>query len=89
VVDALVTGVHEPGTSHRHLLGAFAGGSVLRRMHAALAQSGYRSHEFGDSVLLARIRRCCGNRCLGRRRAGTVPKAGRPGHDPWPRIVSR
>jgi S-adenosylmethionine:tRNA ribosyltransferase-isomerase len=54
VVDALLTGVHQPGDSHYELLRAFAGDAVLARMSAALEQHGYRSHEFGDSVLLRR-----------------------------------
>jgi S-adenosylmethionine:tRNA ribosyltransferase-isomerase len=54
VVDALLSGAHQPGESHYELLRAFAGESVLRRMTAALEQQGYRTHEFGDSVLLAR-----------------------------------
>ncbi len=58
VVDALVTGVHEPGDSHYQLLRAFAADPVLRRMTAALELGGYRCHEFGDSVLAwARLRR--------------------------------
>jgi S-adenosylmethionine:tRNA ribosyltransferase-isomerase len=52
VVDAIVTGVHEPGDSHYELLRAFAGEPLLRRMTAALESGGYRSHEFGDSVLV-------------------------------------
>ena len=52
VVDAIVTGVHEPGTSHYELLRAFAGDGVLRRATAVLERCGYRTHEFGDSVLL-------------------------------------
>ncbi len=54
VVDAIVTGVHEPGDSHYELLRAFADEPVLRQMTAELEQGGYRSHEFGDSVLLER-----------------------------------
>lgn len=54
VVDAVVTGVHQPGDSHHDLLRAFAPGAVLERMSAALERQGYRSHEFGDSVLLVR-----------------------------------
>ncbi len=56
VVDAIVTGVHEPGETHYELLRAFASHAVLGRAHAVLEQLGYRSHEFGDSVLLARQR---------------------------------
>lgn len=52
VVDAIVSGAHEPGESHYELLRAFASGGVLQRMSEALSQYGYRSHEFGDSVLI-------------------------------------
>src|SRR5882672_4231512 len=54
VVDAIVTGTHEPGSSHYELLRAFAGGALLERVTAALEQGGYRTHEFGDSLLLVR-----------------------------------
>ena len=56
VVDAIVTGVHESGESHYELLRAFASDAVLEHARAVLEQHGYRSHEFGDSVLLARQR---------------------------------
>jgi len=52
VVDALVSGTHEPGTSHHALLQAFANEDVLDRADAALERLGYRTHEFGDSVWL-------------------------------------
>ena len=54
VVDAIVSGVHEPGDSHYELLRAFADDAMLRRMSTALDDHGYRTHEFGDSVLLER-----------------------------------
>jgi len=54
VVDRIVTGVHEAGSSHYQLLRAFASDAVLERMSVVLEQSAYRWHEFGDSVLLAR-----------------------------------
>lgn len=54
VVDAIVTGVHQPGDSHFELLRAFADDSTLARLTAALERHGYRSHEFGDSVLVTR-----------------------------------
>jgi len=53
VVDAVLTGVHEPGESHYELLRAFTSDAVLRRMSAALETNAFRSHEFGDSVLVA------------------------------------
>ena len=52
IVDAVVTGTHEPGTSHHELLRAFVGDDVLRVAVAALEARGYRTHEFGDSMLV-------------------------------------
>jgi S-adenosylmethionine:tRNA ribosyltransferase-isomerase len=52
VVDAILSGTHEPGTSHYDLLRAFADESTLRRADQALDQGGFRTHEFGDSVLI-------------------------------------
>ncbi len=56
VVDALVSGTHEPGSSHHELLRAFIGDATLDRIDAALESPsfGYRTHEFGDSVLVER-----------------------------------
>lgn len=56
VVDMIVSGTHEPGTSHHDLLRAFADDSAMRAMNAALDSGGFRAHEFGDSVLIARQR---------------------------------
>jgi S-adenosylmethionine:tRNA ribosyltransferase-isomerase len=52
IVDALLTGMHEPSESHYRLLGAFAPRAVLERAWAHALASGYRSHEFGDLALL-------------------------------------
>jgi len=54
VVDMILTGVHEPGTSHYELLHAFADAATLDRAIDELSSRGYRTHEFGDSVLIAR-----------------------------------
>ena len=54
VVDAILSGTHEPGASHYELLHAFADTTVLRRAHDALERAAYRTHEFGDSVLIER-----------------------------------
>ncbi len=71
VVDAILSGTHEPGSSHYELLRAFAdehepGSShyellrafadeaTLRRADRELEAGGYRTHEFGDSVLIER-----------------------------------
>ena len=52
VVDAVITGTHEPGSSHHELLRAFAGDDVLQAAGVALDARGYRTHEFGDSLLV-------------------------------------
>lgn len=54
VVDAIVTGTHEPGSSHYDLLRAFAGAELLGDVSATLDKHGYTTHEFGDSLLLHR-----------------------------------
>ena len=56
VVDVLVSGTHEPGPSHHELLRAFVGERTLARIDAALEDGGWRTHEFGDSVWIARER---------------------------------
>ncbi len=52
VVDAILSGTHEPGTSHYELLRAFLEDSTLERATAELTARGYKTHEFGDSVLI-------------------------------------
>jgi S-adenosylmethionine:tRNA ribosyltransferase-isomerase len=52
VVDGLLTGIHEPGTSHFELTQAFASAGLLERAQAHAAALGYLSHEFGDSMLI-------------------------------------
>jgi S-adenosylmethionine:tRNA ribosyltransferase-isomerase len=52
VVDAIISGVHEPDTSHYQLLRAFASDNVLRSADELMERHGYRTHEFGDSVLI-------------------------------------
>jgi S-adenosylmethionine:tRNA ribosyltransferase-isomerase len=54
VVDAMLSGVHEPGTSHYQLQRAFAADETLRRAGESMSERGYRTHEFGDSVLMER-----------------------------------
>jgi S-adenosylmethionine:tRNA ribosyltransferase-isomerase len=61
VVDAILSGTHEPGTSHYELLRAFADDAILDRATDELEEHGYRTHEFGDSVLIERrAGRACG-----------------------------
>jgi S-adenosylmethionine:tRNA ribosyltransferase-isomerase len=55
VVDGLLTGLHEPEASHRHLLEAVAGRDLVDRAYADLGGPGaptYLWHEFGDTMLL-------------------------------------
>jgi S-adenosylmethionine:tRNA ribosyltransferase-isomerase len=54
IVDAILTGVHQPGESHFELTKAFANDDRLARIGAAAEERGYRSHEFGDSLLIDR-----------------------------------
>jgi S-adenosylmethionine:tRNA ribosyltransferase-isomerase len=54
VVDALLTGLHDVGTSHRALLHAFAPEPLLRDAWAHAEQAGYLGHEFGDACLVLR-----------------------------------
>jgi S-adenosylmethionine:tRNA ribosyltransferase-isomerase len=52
VVDGLLTGIHEPGTSHFELLEAFAPRTLLERAVDHAGKTGYVQHEFGDSCLI-------------------------------------
>jgi S-adenosylmethionine:tRNA ribosyltransferase-isomerase len=52
VVDGLLTGMHEPGTTHFELLHAFASEPVLRAAHRHAESRGYLGHEFGDACLI-------------------------------------
>lgn len=53
VVDAILTGVHERGTSHYELLRAFLPDSTLDAAGEWLERYRYRTHEFGDSIFIA------------------------------------
>jgi len=66
-VDAIVSGTHEPGTSHYDLLRAFQDDDVLQQMEREADAYGYRTHEFGDSVFLAR------SRIMSELDSGTLP----------------
>jgi len=54
IVDALLSGTHERGTSHYELLRAFASARTLEKMDNQLEFYRYTTHEFGDSILLER-----------------------------------
>jgi S-adenosylmethionine:tRNA ribosyltransferase-isomerase len=51
-VDGLLTGLHEPRSSHLRMLAAFAGPELLNRCYEAAITAGYLWHEFGDVHLL-------------------------------------
>jgi S-adenosylmethionine:tRNA ribosyltransferase-isomerase len=51
-VDGLLTGLHEPDSSHLEMLRAAVGEDLLERSYAAALERGYRWHEFGDSHLI-------------------------------------
>ena len=52
--DALLSGLHEPGTSHFSLLEAFLPRALLERSFRHAEREGYIEHEFGDSCLILR-----------------------------------
>lgn len=54
--DGLLTGVHEAGTSHFDLLGAFAPRAALDHALARSAEEGLFAHELGDAWLVWRPR---------------------------------
>jgi S-adenosylmethionine:tRNA ribosyltransferase-isomerase len=54
IVDGIVSGVHEPGTSHYELLSAFQKDDTLETMTAEAEEHDYRAHEFGDAVFIER-----------------------------------
>jgi S-adenosylmethionine:tRNA-ribosyltransferase-isomerase (queuine synthetase) len=51
-VDGLLTGLHEPRSSHLRMLAAFAGPELLSRCYEQAIRCGYLWHEFGDVHLL-------------------------------------
>jgi S-adenosylmethionine:tRNA ribosyltransferase-isomerase len=57
VVDAILSGTHEPDSSHYQLLRAFADDATLAEVTVALEAQGYRTHEFGDSMFVERRNR--------------------------------
>lgn len=52
VVDGILTGMHDPGTSHFALLESFAPRALLLEAHAFATEQGYLGHEFGDAMLI-------------------------------------
>jgi S-adenosylmethionine:tRNA ribosyltransferase-isomerase len=52
VIEALVTGFHEPQASHFELLAAFLSDGLLERAYREGIERGYLWHEFGDLALI-------------------------------------
>ena len=52
VVDGLLTGIHEPGTSHFALMEAFVSRKLLEPALHYADEQGFLQHEFGDSMLI-------------------------------------
>jgi S-adenosylmethionine:tRNA ribosyltransferase-isomerase len=52
VVDGLITGWHEPSSTHLDLLRAVAGRARLAESYRIALDTGYLWHEFGDSHLI-------------------------------------
>jgi S-adenosylmethionine:tRNA ribosyltransferase-isomerase len=52
IVDGILTGLHEPGTSHFELLRAFAPRRALEKAMEHAEGEGYLGHEFGDSMVI-------------------------------------
>jgi S-adenosylmethionine:tRNA ribosyltransferase-isomerase len=53
-VDGLVTGWHEPESTHLMMLESFTGRDALSAAYTAALDGGYLWHEFGDSHLILR-----------------------------------
>ncbi|MGZ3695240.1 MAG: S-adenosylmethionine:tRNA ribosyltransferase-isomerase [Bdellovibrionota bacterium] len=51
-VDGMLTGYHDPLTSHFDLESAFVGEGKLRTAFESARAKGFRKHEFGDATLL-------------------------------------
>lgn len=51
VVTDLLTGIHDPGTSHFDLLTAFAPPGIIAAAHTRAEATGYLGHELGDFAL--------------------------------------
>jgi S-adenosylmethionine:tRNA ribosyltransferase-isomerase len=52
VIDGLITGLHDPVTSHLAMLYTLAGEQTIKEAYAEATRAGYLWHEFGDSHLI-------------------------------------
>jgi S-adenosylmethionine:tRNA ribosyltransferase-isomerase len=91
VVDGLVTGQHEPGTSHYELLRAFQDDEVLAEAIDEANARDYRTHEFGDSLFVQTMYRCAATASVGVSRSQPMSSRGnvastRPTRHTLPRL---
>ncbi len=52
--DALITNFHLPGSSHLHLVAAFAGADLTRVAYEEALRQRYRFFSYGDAMLILR-----------------------------------
>jgi S-adenosylmethionine:tRNA ribosyltransferase-isomerase len=88
IADAILSGVHQLGESHFELLRAFVDEARLDRMSGAAKSENYRSHEFGDFVLVERQPRTARTVILGPREARNRGTSGLLTHDTNDRPVT-
>ena len=69
VIDGLITGLHDPITSHLAMLYTIAGQDVVRSAYEEAVKHGYLWHEFGDSHMILPER---GEISMARRWAGAA-----------------
>ncbi len=55
IVSGLVTGIHEPGSSHWELLRAFVQSDLLQRAALTAKRDHMRTHEWGDTCLVGAL----------------------------------
>jgi S-adenosylmethionine:tRNA ribosyltransferase-isomerase len=59
-IDGLLTGWHEPRSTHLDLLAAVAGRGLLDVAYQSALEERYLWHEFGDSLLILRSAHAAG-----------------------------
>src|SRR5215472_14110136 len=74
-VDGLLTGLHEPRSSHLRLLAAFHDSGLLAECYEAAVSHGYLWHEFGDVHLMLPLRGAAGELANVARVPWTFPAA--------------
>ncbi|MFO0559576.1 MAG: S-adenosylmethionine:tRNA ribosyltransferase-isomerase [Polyangiales bacterium] len=55
VTTGIITGLHEPGSSHASLLESLVSREAVERAARVAEREGMRAHEFGDAMLVERV----------------------------------